>query len=255
MKFVKGSDRGKENQDFISFKKGEIIFREGDLGTEMYVIEKGKVEIRKKIGLEEHTLSILEKGDFFGEMSILEGLPRSATAIALEDTDCIVINEATFDNMIKANVEIAVRMLRKLSKNLRQTTELLTQFAGKTYQIPRAEFEKKEQKSPFFLRSLDWPDIKFYVKEEGVTIIGRKDPVTEIYPDVDLSNIDPQRSVSRRHAKIFFEDNKFFLQEEIGTHNGTFINGKKIEKGIKYEIKINDKIQFALVKMVFEKEF
>lgn len=253
MKFVKGSER--EEKNFLSFKKGDVIFREGDLGTEMYVIQKGKVEVRKKIGAEEQILSVLEKGDFFGEMAILEGMPRSATAIALEDTDCIVINEATFDNMIKENVEIAIRMLRKLSKNLRRTTELLDQIAGKTFTIPRSEVIKEETKqSPYVLKSLDWPDIKFYIKEEGLTLVGRKDPVTEIYPDIDLSNLDPQKSVSRRHAKLFLEGNKLFIQEEIGTHNGTFINGTKLQKGIKYELKENDKIQFGLVVLIFEKE-
>jgi len=254
MKFVKGSDRNQIERNSASFKKGEVIFKEGDLGTEMFVIQKGKVEVRKRIGSEEKILSVLEKGDFFGEMAILEGMPRSATAVAIEDTECIVINEATFDNMIKNNVEIAVRMLRKLSKNLRQTTELLNQIAGKTYQIPRSEILKEEVPSPHILRSFDWPDIKFYIKEEGITLVGRKDPVTEIYPDIDLSNLDPQKSVSRRHAKFFVEEDELFIQEEIGTHNGTFINGVKLEKGRKYEVKSGDKVQFGLVSMVYEKE-
>lgn len=255
MKFVKGSDRNQKENNYAIFKKGEIIFKEGDLGTEMFVIQKGKVEIKKKIGVEEKVLSTLEKGDFFGEMAILEGISRSATAIAIEDTECIVINEATFDNMIKQNVEIAVRMLRKLSKNLRKTTELLDQIAGKTYQIPRSEVLKDEIRvSPFILKSVDFPDIKFYIKKDGITLVGRKDPVTEIYPEVDLSNLDPQKSVSRRHAKFFIEENKLFVQEEIGTHNGTFLNSEKLEKGKKYELKPDDKIQFGLVVLIYEKE-
>ncbi len=254
MKFVTGSDRNQKERDFATFKKGEIIFKEGDLGTEMFVIQKGKVEIKKRIGIEEKTLSTLEKGDFFGEMAILEGMPRTATAVAIEDTECIVINEATFDNMIKNNVEIAVRMLRKLSKNLRHTTELLNQIAGKTYQISRSEILKEEKASPYILKSVDWSDIKFYIKEEGITLVGRKDPVTEIYPDIDLSNLDPQKSVSRRHAKLFLEEGKLFIQEEIGTHNGTFINGNRLEKGKKYIVDNGDKVQFGLVAMIYEKE-
>lgn len=255
MRFMNGSDRNQKERNYAIFKKGEIIFKEGDLGTEMFVIQKGKVEIKKKIGIEEKVLSTLEKGDFFGEMAILEGMPRSATAIAIEDTECIIINEATFDNMIKQNVEIAVRMLRNLSKNLRQTTELLDQIAGKTYQIPSSELLKNEiKRSPFILKSVDWPDINFYIKKDGITFVGRKDPVTEIYPEIDLSNLDPKKSISRRHAKFFIEENKLFVQEEIGTRNGTFLNGKKLEKGKKYEIKPNDKIQFGLVVLVYEKE-
>jgi hypothetical protein len=57
----------------------------------------------------------MEKGDFFGEMSILEGMPRTIAAEAVEDSELIEINSMTFDKMIKGNIEIAIRMLRKLS--------------------------------------------------------------------------------------------------------------------------------------------
>ena len=63
----------------------ELDFREGDLGTEMYIINEGKVEILNQVGDEEQVLAVLEKGDFFGEMSVLEDLPRAATARAATD--------------------------------------------------------------------------------------------------------------------------------------------------------------------------
>ena len=64
----------------VDFSAGEIIFREGDLGTEMYIISEGKVEILNRLGEDDRVLAVLEKGDFFGEMSVLEDLPRAATA-------------------------------------------------------------------------------------------------------------------------------------------------------------------------------
>jgi len=64
---------------------------------------------------------IMEKGDFFGEMSLLESLPRTATAVMLEDGELIIINATIFDQMIRHNIEIAVRMLRKFSTRLRET--------------------------------------------------------------------------------------------------------------------------------------
>src|SRR6185369_14629109 len=67
----------------------------------------------------------MEKGDFFGEMSILEGLPRTISAEAVEDAELIEINSMTFDKMIKGNIEIAIRMLRKLSIRLRETERRL----------------------------------------------------------------------------------------------------------------------------------
>ena len=65
-------------------------------------------------------LAVMEKGDFFGEIAVLEGLPRSTSAEAIEDVDLIEINSTTFDKMIRANIEIAVRMLRKLSNRLQE---------------------------------------------------------------------------------------------------------------------------------------
>ena len=64
----------------VEYRADSIIVSQGDLGREMYVIHEGKVEITRTSGDGTTSLAILEKGDFFGEMSLLEYLPRSATA-------------------------------------------------------------------------------------------------------------------------------------------------------------------------------
>src|SRR5260370_6674871 len=69
----------------VDFAPGEYIFREGDLGTEMYIISDGKVEILNRLGDADRVLAVLEKGDFFGEMSVLGDMPRAASARALTD--------------------------------------------------------------------------------------------------------------------------------------------------------------------------
>ena len=61
---------------------GEYVFQEGELGTEMFIIQEGQVEICQAVGSQDRPLAMLEKGDFFGEMSILEDLPRNASARA-----------------------------------------------------------------------------------------------------------------------------------------------------------------------------
>ncbi|HSB61512.1 MAG TPA: cyclic nucleotide-binding domain-containing protein, partial [Vicinamibacteria bacterium] len=111
------------------FKKGTVLFNEGDDGEDMYIIQSGKVAIKKKVPHGETTLAVLEKGDFFGEMAILERMPRSAGAEMLEEGDLIVIGSDLFGDMIKSNPEIAVRMLRKYSLRLRETTKQIEQMA------------------------------------------------------------------------------------------------------------------------------
>src|SRR6266852_1685744 len=91
------------------FPQGHVLFSEGQDGEEMYIIQSGKVAIKKKAKEGDATLAVLEKGDFFGEMAVLERLPRSATAEVIEAGDLIVIAGDTFGDMIKANPEIAVR--------------------------------------------------------------------------------------------------------------------------------------------------
>src|ERR1700710_2581111 len=114
----------------VEVKAGEYVFREGDLGTEMYIINDGKVEILNQVGDEEQVLALLEKGDFFGEMSVLEDLPRAASARAVTDVRLLQINGSTFDQLLQGNPEIAVRMMRKLSRRLRETDEMLKGLLG-----------------------------------------------------------------------------------------------------------------------------
>src|SRR5258706_5169526 len=116
----------------VKRRKGETIYVEGDLGSEMYVVQSGAVRIFRSTGGVKQELSIMEKGDFFGEIAVLEGLPRTASAEALEECELIEINSATFDKMIRGNIEIAVRMLRKLSNRLQEANtkiEILSKAA------------------------------------------------------------------------------------------------------------------------------
>ncbi|MFH1811786.1 MAG: Crp/Fnr family transcriptional regulator [Pseudomonadota bacterium] len=111
------------------FGQGDIIFREGEDGREMLVVRKGRVRIFRKTGDSELTLAELGPGESFGEMSILDQTTRSATAMALEETDLVVVEEHAFENMLKERPDIAVRLLKKLSARLREANrqiQLLT---------------------------------------------------------------------------------------------------------------------------------
>jgi len=84
------------------------------------------------------------------------------------------------------------------------------------------------------------------------TTIGRKDPVTGIYPDVDLTPVDAQRSVSRRHAKIHRRGSKLFVAEEIGVTKATFVNGRTLDTGIPSEIRPGDELRIGVVTLRLE---
>jgi CRP-like cAMP-binding protein len=105
------------------FPKGTVLFREGDPGKEMYVVQSGKVNITKTVRDTEKVLAALGPGEFFGEMSILNNKPRSAGAVMAEDGKLLVIDPRTFEAMIRGNVEIAVRLIKKLSDRLQEADD------------------------------------------------------------------------------------------------------------------------------------
>lgn len=105
------------------FSTGTVLFREGDRGEEMFILQSGKVKISKKIRGVEKTLATLEKGEFFGEMAILNDKPRSASAETIEDSDMLVIDRKTFETLLRSNVEIAIRFIKRLADRLRETND------------------------------------------------------------------------------------------------------------------------------------
>jgi CRP/FNR family transcriptional regulator, cyclic AMP receptor protein len=99
---------------------GTVIFSENEPGEEMYIIQSGKVKVTRRIGLIDKTLSVLTKGDFFGEMSILNDKPRSATVVAEQKCELLAIDRKTFEAMIKSKPEIALRIIKKLASRLQE---------------------------------------------------------------------------------------------------------------------------------------
>jgi signal-transduction protein with cAMP-binding, CBS, and nucleotidyltransferase domain len=247
----------------VPYQKGDVIFREGESGSEMYVIQSGKVEIFKEVNGEKVFSLIMEKGDFFGEMSLLESLPRTANAVMIEDGELIVINSTIFDQMIRQNIEIAVRMLRKFSTRLRETMAKLEEVTSangvkKTVPLEVGKEEKKEEvkekeeeKPPVLAQFMDEETLKVFPVCKEITLIGRNDPVTGHIPDIDLTELDTVRSVSRRHAKLIYDNGMFYMIEEPGTLNGTFVNNKKIQSGIQVPVKSGMIVGFGMIRLKF----
>lgn len=102
---------------------GTVIFHEDDHGAEMFIIQSGRVKISKRIRGVEKTLATLEKGEFFGEMAILNDKPRSASAEAVEASELLAIDRKTFESLIRGNVEIAIRFIKRLADRLREADD------------------------------------------------------------------------------------------------------------------------------------
>ncbi len=100
------------------FAQGHVLFREGDVGSVMYVIRAGRVRISREFETGEHTLAVLGAGDFFGEMALLNNKPRTATAVCLDALSAIEIDAPTLETMLLNDPEIAVRLVTRLARRL-----------------------------------------------------------------------------------------------------------------------------------------
>jgi|GEM_PF-154734 len=357
----------------ISFSPGERVFTEGEVGTTMFIVQSGRVRLFREGGGKAVAIAEMEKGDFFGEMSLLEATPRNMSAEAIDGVELIEINSTTFDRMIRSNIEIAVRMLRKLSGRLQKAESLLgaqraaqsdhpvtaapgasapvaaapvaaapkpsrpsaptvvpaaapsgpararprptsvplSGAVGSTTSTPAAAAVAPPDPAPIPAAAAaaavpaslsatrppaaavaeaapsapavtatvtataprPAPSIAVpaaprgataqgarLVSENGETVfpiaqgdamLGRYDPVTETQPEVDLTLIDIKRSVSRRHARISTRDGVYFLTEEVGALNGTFVNGVKLITGKPAPLNNEDRVSLGTVNLVF----
>jgi CRP-like cAMP-binding protein len=104
------------------YQRGTVLFEQGDEGHEMFVIHAGRVAISRRVGEREKVLAVLPPGEFFGEMSIINNRPRSATARVVEDAQLLSIDARRLETMIRSNSEIAVRLLKKLAARLDEAT-------------------------------------------------------------------------------------------------------------------------------------
>lgn len=111
-------------------KKNELIFKEGDIGDAFYLIVTGSVRISTLVpGVGEEALTILREGEYFGEMALIDDAPRSASAIANDETMLLHIGKKDFRQLLEQQTDIAYKLLwvftKTLSARLRKTDEQL----------------------------------------------------------------------------------------------------------------------------------
>ena len=112
------------------FLRGEALVRQGEPGRGLYVLLSGRVKVVKEIADgEELQVAALGPGDFFGEMAVLDGAPRSASVIASEDTEVLVLTLWEFKAKMKTHPEIALSILPVVVKRFRETNEQLLTLA------------------------------------------------------------------------------------------------------------------------------
>ena len=149
--FIKYEKKGRVIMSEKQLNKDEVFFRQGEEGNEFYQILEGKVRICVNLGEEnELVLTDLEKGDFFGEMAIIEAYPRSATAVALEDgTKVRVIGPDEAEDYLENDPETAFLLMNHIGDRLRELTKDYIEAKGVL-----DEMKKDEPKSESFIQKM-----------------------------------------------------------------------------------------------------
>jgi CRP-like cAMP-binding protein len=110
------------------YAEGEIIFKEGDEGDRMYVIQSGRVQITKKTSSGDLTIATLGKGEIFGEMALFDRLPRSATAAALDEARILSIDKKKLFQTIDRDPTLVFNTLESMSRRIRRLDEEFTKL-------------------------------------------------------------------------------------------------------------------------------
>jgi CRP/FNR family cyclic AMP-dependent transcriptional regulator len=114
------------DKDFgCAYPQGSVIFNENDPGHLVFIIQSGRIEIRKAVGDRQKVLAQLGRGDFFGEMALISDRPRSATATAVEDCRLLALKSDTFFRILRTNYDVTVRIIEQLAARLAESDRRL----------------------------------------------------------------------------------------------------------------------------------
>ena len=111
-------------------KKGELLFAQNDLGEEMYLVHSGRIGIYQEASENDERIHEIEPGGYFGEMAIVDELPRSATARAETDSKLLVLNKSDFQRAVQDHPDIAFEVFREFSSRLRRADEQIRTLSG-----------------------------------------------------------------------------------------------------------------------------
>ncbi len=133
----------------IDYNEGDVIFNQGDEGSSLFLIEDGAVEISYGEGKAKVRLAALFTGQYFGELSLFDGAPRSATAVAAKRSRLIRLDRKDLVDFVNKNPAAALRIIAEMSERLRQTNELMSR------QVSRNVLEEAEERLTFGQRIAD----------------------------------------------------------------------------------------------------
>ena len=124
-----------EKSDEIRVPKNTVLFRQGDPGDHLFVVAEGRVRLTLGSGADAHAIAEFGPGEFFGELSLLSGAARSATAEAIDDCRLLAIGRDAFAMLVQDDLEIVARMLTAQGRRLSRTNQPIQQLGQRLAHI------------------------------------------------------------------------------------------------------------------------
>jgi hypothetical protein len=215
---------------------GEIILKENDPGETAFVIEQGRVEVSKELNGEKVHLARLGFNETFGEMSMIDDKPRSATVTALEDTVVREVHRDEFLQNLKTDPEISITILKVLFERLRECHVKILQLkqAGSPpHDIPLAGPDHLPDTSVLLVSlegltpvaSQGLPEQPFYIKKFPFRI-GRKSSDPLSHNDLMIPDTVPFQ-ISRHHLELIIHEGRIGAVDR-GSYLGSIVDGKEL---------------------------
>lgn len=223
-------------------KKGEVVFKEGDVSDNAYIIKTGQIEISKGEGKQKVVLAVLKEGDIFGEMGLIEDKPRSATATALDDAHLKAINHEKFNELFLKDPASLIPFFRAVFERLRTmngmllyreptvTAKTIPQEERTTSDMPaRGEVNIRITLSGATGLAKDALDNKIVTIHKFPFRIGRMSyHAADVLSSNDLYLEDKlPYNVSRNHFSVNLTGDSVYVTDR-GSTLGTVVNGTRI---------------------------
>jgi uncharacterized membrane protein len=215
----------------VVFEEGDVIFNQGDEGSSLFIIEEGGVEIGYGEGKARVVLATLFNGQYFGELSLFDGSPRSATATALKHSELIRLDRAELVDFVNKNPAAALRIIAEMGERLRQTNELMSR------RVSRDVNSEAEESLTFGQRVADrvaafggsWPFIGLFgfimVFWMGINIFQGEKRAWDPYPFI-LLNLALSTIAAIQAPIIMMSQNRQAMKDKLLAENDYKVNLK-----------------------------
>ncbi len=256
---AKREDAQRDPNDLAAFvvtgAAGTAIYGEGDAATGGFILQDGQVELLRETAGRPHRIATLGPGDVFGEGAFFHDQPREDSARAVTEFRALQIDRATFEQIAREDPSIALGLARRLADYIRDhrnapppEAKPVESAGRRRATASRPAVSTGSAVEPFLVAATG--NLEFRLSGRDMTV-GRIDRATGHSPDIDLTAADTERSLSRRHARLVLKSGRFYVREEPGVRNGTFVDGRRVPAGRDVELSDGAKVRFGLVETTF----